>query len=81
MVEEKSGTRRTFPGSLSAHAHALGHGARSGIWQTSPDSAFKLSGFERLSSQVPGLNPVCGHHRHVSESDISTLACIQYPVH
>ena len=56
-------------------------GATSGIWQTSPDSAFKLSGFERLSSQVPGLNPVCGHHRHVSESDISTLACIQYPVH
>ena len=31
MVEEKSGARRTFSGSLWAHAHALGHGATSGF--------------------------------------------------
>ena len=45
------------------------------------ESAFKLCRFERLSSQVPGLIPACGHHRHVSESDTSTLPCIQYHVH
>ena len=78
---------RTFSGSCRPMRMLWGMGPLQAFGKSffdrrkSLDSAFKLCRFERLSSQVPGLNPACGHHRHVSESDTSTLPCIQYHVH